>query len=277
LHRMITQLLGACGRLAELHPYSWKLAWEAVHRLPFLLPHDKSYNALKHFVAAMPSGLFLDIGANDGISALSFRKFSKSYRILSLEPNTLLEPGLKRIKAIDPLFDYRMLGAGSAPARIAFFMPVYRGVLLHTFTSGSRDQVQHAIKKQFGAGVARHITIEAVNGEVVRPDDLQLDPAIVKIDAEGFDYDILLGLAETISRSRPFIVIEVAWAEQGQIEGLLKTHDYVLTGYDISADCFAANPDMLRSRMPKQRNFFAIPRERLEALPLCDSWSQTSR
>jgi FkbM family methyltransferase len=264
---MITQLLSACGRLAELHPYSWKLAWEAVHRLPFLLPHDKSYNALKHFVAAAPSGLFLDIGANDGISALSFRRFSRNYRILSLEPNTLLEPALKRIKSADPLFDYRMVGAGSAPARIEFFMPVYRGILLHTFTSGSRDQVQHAIKEQFGAAVARNTTIEAVNGEVVRPDDLQLDPAIVKIDAEGFDYDILLGLAETIARSRPFIVIEVAWTEQGQFAGFLKTHDYVLIGYDIPADCFTANPEMPGSRKPKQRNFFAIPREKLDALP----------
>ena len=129
--------------------------------------------------------------------------------------------------------------------------------------------MERAIKEHFGAGVARHTTIEAVTGDVVGPDDLHLDPAIVKIDAEGFDYDILLGLAQTIARSRPFIVIEVAWAEQGQIEELLKTHDYVLTGYDIAADCFATNPETLRSRMPKQRNFFAIPKEKMNALPLC--------
>src|SRR3954468_10990200 len=92
--RMFAGLLHGCARVAQLHPFSWKFAWEAVHRLPFLLPHDKSYNALKHFIAATPEGLFLDVGANDGISALSFRKFSKDYRILSLEPNRLLEPAL---------------------------------------------------------------------------------------------------------------------------------------------------------------------------------------
>jgi hypothetical protein len=55
--------------------------------LPFLLPHDKSYRALRHFITLRPNGLFLDVGANDGISALSFRRFDKTYRILSLEPN----------------------------------------------------------------------------------------------------------------------------------------------------------------------------------------------
>jgi len=121
-----------CARLAELHPFAWKVAWEAVHRLPFLLPHDKSYNAFRHFVAQRANGLFLDVGANDGISILSFRKFNSTYRILALEPNPLLEPALRRIKSNDPYLDYRMVGAGAAPARLQFFVPIYRGILLHT-------------------------------------------------------------------------------------------------------------------------------------------------
>ena len=43
-------------RLAESHPFVWKIAWEAVHHLPFLLPHDKSYHALRHFIKAAPRG-----------------------------------------------------------------------------------------------------------------------------------------------------------------------------------------------------------------------------
>ena len=132
----VHRLLENCGQLAQRHPLSWKAAWEAVHRLPFLLPHDKSYNALKHFVAANPSGLFLDVGANDGISALSFRRFSRSYDIFSVEPNRMLEPALKRLKARDLQFDYRIIGAGAVRTRLQFHVPVYRGIMLHTFTSG---------------------------------------------------------------------------------------------------------------------------------------------
>ena len=106
---LIDSAVALCAQLAQRHPRLWKLAWDAIHRLPFLLPHDKSYRALRHFIALKPEGLFLDVGANDGISALSFRRFSKSYRILSLEPNALLEPALKKLKASDPNFTTRLL------------------------------------------------------------------------------------------------------------------------------------------------------------------------
>ena len=89
--------LAFATRVAVSNPVTWKLSWEAVHRLPFLLPHDQSYYALRHFIKAAPNGLFLDVGANDGISALSFRKFDKRYSILSLEPNIMHEPALKKI------------------------------------------------------------------------------------------------------------------------------------------------------------------------------------
>src|ERR1700682_402903 len=146
----INALIENCARLAETHPFVWKLAWEAVHRLTFLLPHDQSYKAFRHFVAARPQGLFLDVGANDGISVLSFRKFSKQYRILGLEPNPALEPALKRIKAKDSLFDYKMVGAGATPVKLPFFVPVYKSVVLHTFTSSSQEQVRLSVGRSFG-------------------------------------------------------------------------------------------------------------------------------
>src|SRR3954447_11792286 len=128
-----TTILAHAARIAELHPYTWKLAWEAIHYLPFLLPHDKSYRAIRHFVGVKPSGLFLDVGANDGISALSFRRFSKDYEILSLEPNPLLENALKRLQARDAKFQYRMIGAGAEAGHFRFFVPTYHGIVLHTF------------------------------------------------------------------------------------------------------------------------------------------------
>jgi Methyltransferase FkbM domain len=38
---------------------------------------------------------------------------------------------------------------------------------------------------------------------------LKVEPTIVKIDAEGLNYDVLLGAVETIERSRPFVMVEV--------------------------------------------------------------------
>jgi FkbM family methyltransferase len=256
------------ARLAESHPYAWKLAWEALHRLPFLLPHDKSYNALRHFIAAAPEGLFLDIGANDGISALSFRKFNSTYRILSLEPNHTLEPALRKIQSRDPLFDYRMIAAGSEPANLQFFTPTYHGVVLHTFTSSEREQVRQALAECFGARIANASTIEAVTSEVIPLDDLALEPAIIKIDAEGFDYEVLMGLRKTIGRARPFMVVEIAWATIDRVVEFFRVLDYRILSYDIAADRFSTRLNQPRTEESGQRNLFAVPLEKLGFLPV---------
>ncbi|MCH7631440.1 MAG: FkbM family methyltransferase, partial [Proteobacteria bacterium] len=208
---MFETLIELCIRLAGSHPFAWKLAWEGVHRLTFLLPHDRSYFAFRHFLSG-EEGLFLDVGANDGISALSIRKFSKNCNILSLEPNRLHEPALKRLKARDLKFDYMMVGAGAGACTMSFFVPVYLGIVLHTFTSGSRDQVMAGLEKTFGRSVRAKTKIIETKGEVVRIDDLGVEPSIIKIDAEGFDYQILQGARKTIQTSKPFIAIEVAWS-----------------------------------------------------------------
>ena len=66
--------------------------------------------------------LFLDklsTYAVGGITLASLLSFiSPDYHILSLEPNRLLEPALRRLKSRDNRFDYRMVGAGSVPGRV---------------------------------------------------------------------------------------------------------------------------------------------------------------
>lgn len=272
---IVQKLIAIATRVAESHPFTWKLAWEAVHRLPFLLPHDRSYCALRHFIRAAPDGLFLDIGANDGISVLSFRKFDQNYRILSLEPNSMLEPCLAKIKATDPNFDYKMVGAGSAPARLQFFVPVYHGIVLHTFTSSRPERVRDGITYCFGQSVGASADIKSVESDVIRVDDLELSPSIVKIDAEGFDFDVLQGLDQTLARARPFVVMEMAWAEEDHSAGFLQARDYTILGYNIATDRFAEANDLFdtgagddHSREPSRHNYFAVPREKLAGLPI---------
>src|SRR5437763_822582 len=85
-------------------------------RRPFALgrywlrrPHDPAYAAFRHLERA--DGLFLDIGANAGMSAMSFRIFRRDVPILSLEPNPFHEPDLRFLqRRVLHDFDYRMLG-----------------------------------------------------------------------------------------------------------------------------------------------------------------------
>jgi FkbM family methyltransferase len=247
---------GLGARISELHPRFWQIAWRLGHEFKFLLPHDPAFFALRHFIAVSPTGLFLDIGANDGISALSFRKLSRNYQIFSLEPNVLLEPKLRQLKRHDTSFDYRMVGAGSAPRTALFHVPSYHGILLHTFTSADAKQVKEAVRAVFGKSVADRTEIVQVKGEIIRIDDLSLAPSIVKMDAEGCEYEVLVGMQDTIARSRPFIMTEVVWSDKNKVVGLLEAQDYTVRTYDISADTFSAN------LQGKHRNYFAIPNEK---------------
>jgi len=230
-----------------------------------LLPHDKSYYALRHFIALKPNGLFLDVGANDGISALSFRQFDKTYRILSLEPNRLLAPSLKKIKAGDPHFDYIMAGAGSQPSQVRFHVPVYKGVVLHTSTSSSLEHTRSALAASFGKSISSAATINPIDGRIIRLDDLEVEPTIIKIDAEGFNYEVLLGAAQTIGRSRPFLIIEIESEEAEKIRGYFEDMRYQLVGYDVMLDRFCAGAGTPYSDL--YRNFFAVPDEMLPSLP----------
>jgi FkbM family methyltransferase len=251
--------------IAELHPYTWKLAWVCVRHFSFLLPHDKSYYALRHFIALKPNGLFLDVGANDGISALSFRHFDKNYRILSLEPNRLLEASLRKIKARDANFEYVMAGAGSQQSVMQFHVPIYKGVVLHTSTSSSLEHTRSALAASFGKSIAGAATIKPIEGRILRIDDLGIDPTIIKIDAEGFNYDVLLGAGETIGRSRPFLIIEIESEEVERMKTYFDGIRYRLVGYDVGLDRFCVGAGTPYSDL--YRNFFAVPDEMLSSLP----------
>jgi FkbM family methyltransferase len=180
-------------------------------------------------------------------------------------PNRLLEPSLKRIKAGDPHFDYIIAGAGSQPSQVRFHIPIYKGVVLHTSTSGNLDHALSALTTSFGKSVADAAIIKTIEGRIIRIDDLGIEPSIVKIDAEGFNYDVLLGASETIRRSRPFLIIEIETEEAQKIKAYFDDIQYRLIGYDVMLDKFCAGAGTPYSDL--YRNFFAVPDEMLRSLP----------
>jgi FkbM family methyltransferase len=188
---------------------------------------------------------------------------------LSLEPNRLLETSLKKIKARDANFDYIMAGAGSQQSVMRFHVPVYKGVVLHTSTSSSLEHTRSALAASFGKSIAAAATINPIEGNIIRVDDLEVQPTIIKIDAEGFNYDVLLGATETISRLRPFLIIEIESEEIDKIKVYFENMRYRLVAYDVMLDTFCAGTGTPYSDL--YRNFFAVPEEMLSSLPWASS------
>ncbi len=144
-------------------------------------------------------------------------------------------------------------------------MPVYKGIAMHTYTSGSLDQSKATLRHICGNYVAETAEIREFSVNIVTVDSLAVDPSIVKIDVEGFDYEVLLGAVETIERNRPFIAIELAWARRSVVEAFFNERDYALLSYDVGRDRFGRDNPAGQSG---ERNSFAVPSERLASLPL---------
>lgn len=250
-------------RVAESHPVLWWAAWRLAH-LPALLPHDKSYYALRPFIYKKPGGLILDIGANDGISALGFRKLAPEAEIYAIEPNPVHQPALARIAARDANIGFKIAACGSSEGRISLCMPWYRSIALHTFCSSSKENVLEQIRVSFGAGVARQIEITEFSADLVTVDDLDLSPSIMKIDAEGASLAVLQGALRTIKSARPVVVVEVGEDSQ-DVADLLISLGYELATYNVAGDSFNFGGSA-KSNSPGQRNTFAIPQELAECL-----------
>ncbi len=267
----LRNVIGYGITLVKKSPHAWYFSWRLAPHLKFLLPHEKDFLGMRHLVEG-DKGLILDVGANSGISALGFRALGLPYDILSIEASRYHEPALQRVKKRISGFEYRILGAGKEPARITLVTPVYHGIPIHTMTSGDRSYSQHIVARDFSPRIQKAMRYESQDVDVVPLDTLELAPSIVKIDVEGLDFQVLLGLEKTIDKHHPHIFIEYTPDEmKGAIEWLTNK-GYALFTYDSQSDLFSPfSPEGATQRWKEsalQVNLFCVPKEKASRLPL---------
>lgn len=188
--------------------------YQAIRRLRIVArfvvrrPHEADFAAFQLF--GERAGIFLDIGANAGQSALSFRLFNKRTPILSIEPNPYEEPNLRVIKRLIRHFEYVVCGAGAENSSAVLHVPMYRSVPLTGEASLDPRSAQHSVwlRQHLGLERSRDFTVTERSVEIRRLDDMKLAPAFVKVDVEGHELPALQGLVETLRRHHPVIMVE---------------------------------------------------------------------
>lgn len=173
-------------------------------------PHEPDFAFYRYAPPGAPGTIFLDVGANTGVSALSFRIYDKRTPIVSIEPNATLEDDLRLVGRLAGGFEYRLVAAGSGRGELTLYTPCYRGTPLSGETSVERPAAGDVwwYEQNVGRPKAGDFSVIEQHVEVIPLDDFELAPAHVKIDVEGMELEVLRGMRRTLAEHRPTVLVE---------------------------------------------------------------------
>lgn len=139
--------------------------------------------------ALQPDEVFVDVGANRGAYTILASKVVKS-RSISFEPmpgtvESLLDQ--VHINRIEPIVDVREMGVGDKP-----------GTLFFTAGKDTENRVSVSGNSE-GTSRVKVTTLDSELDEVGR--------CVIKIDVEGFEYNVLEGASQVLSTPRVSAVI----------------------------------------------------------------------
>lgn len=211
--------------------------------------------------------IVLDCGANVGKHTLNFARYvGDAGQVIAVEPNPETYRNLcDRVNAnvnshrITPM----NLAVGAVDSRISFFANTRRPALSSAIIAqaGPRDHLEE-------------IEVSCRSVDDVFSDIPRLD--FVKIDVEGFEFEVFKGARETIEKFRPYVFYENN-RQQGVNNGNYEEDEFLGYFRELDYSVHAANGMKLDGNSwlaPGPTNFFAFPREvgvvALEALMLAN-------
>ena len=221
----------------------------------FRKPHEYDFELFRHFSG--DDGLFLDIGANIGQSAISFAAFNKNSPIISFEPNQMLSKYLKFVKfLLGKRFSYFELGAGKIGADYRFYVPVVNGVSLDqegTIDKSVLTDDQVTRNRICEATGSYEYQISEREVKIINIDSMNLAPMFVKIDVQGHEVAAIEGMKNTLLAHQPLVMVE---------NGVLrKQYEPVLTSYGYEPFMYDSAKDMLVpvTKANEPLNVFYVP------------------
>jgi FkbM family methyltransferase len=257
---MLAKTLGI-DRALKSNVYTYQFFRSLVGRINFLLPLEPDFAAFGLLPAA--DGIFLDVGANDGISARSFRVFNRTMPILSIEANPCHDKALRRTRASLSGFEYKLIGAGDRRGELVLHTPIFRGIALTAYSSMDREEAEKRVREHMprAAGRLKFVTTTV---PIVPLDELQLAPDFVKIDVEGFEVEVLRGMARTIERRLPVLMIEWAPGNVTRVLSVLGPMGYRAYAFDKAGKVFrphdgAALENLFYLPPARQQSALVIP------------------
>lgn len=180
----------------------------------FLFGGFQSHVTNNPLIVIPPDATVLDIGANVGAMALQYAQAAPEGRVYAFEPTSYAYTKLQRNLALNPDLGQRitilqaLLGSATSNRDS---MVAYSSWSLDGSNSSASHQI-HGGSAQPTTDASSMTLDEACESLGIQRVDL------IKIDTDGYEYEILQGAEKTIARFRPTIVFEIGLY-------LLKEHD----------------------------------------------------
>ena len=173
----------------------------------YIFFYEKEFRILKFI--KNNNKVILDIGSNNGVSARSIRLFNKKNKIISFEPNKLLKKKLLLTKKKINNFQFKLFGVLDKKKKTNLFIPFFRGYSLDAQSSVKLSYVKDSLKRGiFQKNLMKKINIKKILCDFQPIDIYQFNPFFIKIDTEGTEHLVILGLLKTIKKFKPILMVE---------------------------------------------------------------------
>jgi FkbM family methyltransferase len=158
-----------------------------------------------------PGDHAVDVGANIGVVTLLMSKLvSPGGTVQAFEPNPVLFEDLRAALAINSVTNVQLHQAalGSSDSDRELYVP-----------AGNSGE---------GSFIERGVTQQVHRVRVTRLDDISLDGeiALLKLDVEGAEYEVLRGAQRILAEQRPRVILFEANYHGDRIVDMLRQHDY---------------------------------------------------
>ena len=215
--------------------------------------HDREFRVVQ-LLPERPDDLYIDVGANRGQSILAIRHYRPGARIVSFEPNPVIFQRLTRLFGTTPGVELHNVGLAPEDGESPLYIPSYRRFVYDGLATFSRSAAERYLGPDtlffFDPGKLSIAEYRCVT----RPlDSFGLAPTFIKIDVEGFEYEVLQGAAETLRKHSPVLMLE-RYYKDDRVTPLLKRQGYrevvVEAGTFVPGRSTGLNMVLMKDRQP---------------------------
>tara|TARA_A100001015_G_scaffold48939_1_gene54059 strand:- start:5999 stop:6775 length:777 start_codon:yes stop_codon:yes gene_type:complete len=252
----------------ESNPTLNLLIYNNISLFKSFLPHEKDYYGIKLLLNNRSKDTILDVGGNLGISSMGFRSLGFINKIIIFEPNSYIYKNYiqkKLLKNYKNILGFNF-ALGDKNQRKIFYYPYFKNRCIHYFCSFDKKYIENSIRISFKKKKIKIIE-DTIQIKVFDSLNLKCRPKFIKIDVEGFDYEVIKGMMNTIKKNKPIILVEFNKNNFFKIKKLL--NNYYSWVYFYEQNKFQKfNKNMIdksvarttKSNLMSVRNIFFIPK-----------------